>query len=43
VTALVKGTSLASKFSEIDQSATALDYDTALLKLHELLKHLQRP
>jgi CheY-like chemotaxis protein len=40
---LVEGTSLASEFAEIDRSVTALAYDAALSKLHELLKHLQRP
>jgi hypothetical protein len=38
--ALVEGTSLASEFAEIDQSVTALAYDAALSKLHELLKQL---
>jgi CheY-like chemotaxis protein len=40
---LVEGTALASEFAEIDRSVTALAYDAALSKLHELLKHLQRP
>jgi PAS domain S-box-containing protein len=38
--ALVEGTSLADAFGDIDRSAAALAYDTALLKLHELLKRL---
>jgi predicted NAD/FAD-binding protein len=40
---LVEGTSLANELAEFDQSITALAYDAALSKLHELLKHLQRP
>jgi HPt (histidine-containing phosphotransfer) domain-containing protein len=39
---LVEGTSLASEFAEIDRSVTALAYDSALLKLHQILEHLQR-
>jgi hypothetical protein len=37
---LVEGTSLASEFAEIDRSVTALAYDSALSKLHELLERL---
>jgi CheY-like chemotaxis protein len=37
---LIDGTSLTSEFAEIDQSVTALDYDHALSKLHELLEQL---
>jgi HPt (histidine-containing phosphotransfer) domain-containing protein len=36
VATLVEGTSLADAFGEIDQSVTALAYDSALLKLNEL-------
>jgi hypothetical protein len=37
---LVEGTSLASEFAEIDRSVTALAYDSALLRLHQILKRL---
>jgi hypothetical protein len=40
VAGMVEGTSLASEFVEIDRSVTALAYDTALLKLHEILERL---
>jgi HPt (histidine-containing phosphotransfer) domain-containing protein len=37
---LIEGTSLADAFGEIDQSVTALAYDAALSKLHQLLERL---
>jgi hypothetical protein len=37
---LLEGTSLAESFAEIDRSVTALAYDVALSKLHELLEQL---
>ncbi|TXT40181.1 MAG: hypothetical protein FD135_1492 [Comamonadaceae bacterium] len=37
----VKGTSLASRFADIDQSVAILAYDHALSKLHEFLEQLQ--
>jgi hypothetical protein len=42
LSALIEGTSLAEAFAEIDQSVTALAYDSAQLKLHQFLEHLQR-
>ena len=38
---LLKGTSLASRFADIDQSVAILAYDHALSKLHEFLEQLQ--
>jgi PAS domain S-box-containing protein len=40
LSALIEGTALASEFADIEQNATALAYDCALLKLHALLKRL---
>jgi PAS domain S-box-containing protein len=37
---LIDGTSLANEFAEIDQSVTALAYDTALSELHQILERL---
>jgi HPt (histidine-containing phosphotransfer) domain-containing protein len=37
---LLKSTSLASEFADIEQNVTALAYDAALLKLREFLKRL---
>jgi CheY-like chemotaxis protein len=37
---LVKGTSLAEAFGDIDQSVTALAYDSALVKLRKLVEQL---
>jgi hypothetical protein len=38
VEALLEGSSLAGEFTDIEQNVTALAYDAALLKLHEILK-----
>ena len=40
--ALVEGTSLADALGDIDRSAAALAYDTALSKLHELIEQLSQ-
>jgi hypothetical protein len=40
VTDLLKGTAWANRFADIDQSVASLAYDSALSKLHELLKQL---